>query len=445
MTAPLKNDRPAIDLTNTVTQTTASAPPGPVCSIERNRLEVDERAFATASMGLGEETIANRTRALGDHQSLELVCKSSMAAELVAKAEAKLKITRRDDGMYEVETFNAFGVGGGTAEVSGTVGVAAGSKFVVATPEAAADLAQAIASLEVVGSMAASPLFPAVLTADALTGASRSAITRLAHYRDNLTSVRCDLRGTVEGELGDHHQTKAFTGTRGEVKLEGQAAKELSIDLETGRVTTSVVLEGKAEAEGTLDLSPGGAIMKQVEARFGGKAEVKLLLRYEERVVITEELKARVKSGQLSPAALAREIASLPTSRVVVAEVELEGKVMAMGNASAKAKLRVEIPVEPGKLLDRALAGDPEGLMQPLLDAQWEVEGEVGLGVELKVGAKRAGFGASVEGSATQWTGGTRHLGSLRECLDQAARHFADAAAMHASVDQQRAFANMMG
>ncbi|MBL8921861.1 MAG: hypothetical protein JNJ54_23590 [Myxococcaceae bacterium] len=447
MTAPINNaDRPTIDFSNAshsnATAHTRAA--GPVCTAESNRLEMDERNFATASLGLGEETIANRTRALGDHQSLELVCKTSMTAEIAAKAEAKLKISKRDDGKYEVETFNAFGVGGGLTEAKGTVGVAAGSKFVVATPEAAADLAQAIASLEVVASTVASPLAPIALVADAYTGTSVSALTRLAHYRGNLTSVRCDVRGAVEGELA-HEKTKSFSGTRSEAKLEGQVAKELTIDLERGRATTSVVLEGKAEAEGTLDLSAGGAIMEHVQKRFGGKAEAKVTLRYEERVDVPEALKARVKSGQLSSAQLARELATLPTSRVVVAEVEVEGKVMAMGNATAKAKLAVEIPVEPGKVLDRALAGNLEGLMQPLLDARWEVEGEVGLGVELKVGVEGEGVGASIEGSATHWTGGKRHLGSLRECLEQAAHHFEDAASMHASVDQQRAFANMLG
>lgn len=424
------------------TATTTSAPPapapGPVCTAESNRVEQAERSFATASSGLGEESIRDRTHALKPHQSLEVTCKSSGVAEIALKGEARLKITHREDGQYEVEIFNAFGIGAGVKSANATAGVAAGTKFVVATPEAAADLTQAIASLTVVGAARTTSLGPFVALGDCVTGTSADALERLGHYAKNLASVQGDLRIAAEGELGGHDPVKGFTGTKTEAKAEGVASKELKVDLENRQVTTSSVLEGKAEAEGTLDLTPGGAIAGQFNSRFGGKAEVKVVLRYEERVALPTALEAKVRAGTMGPLELAKAVATLPMTRVLVAEVEVEGKVMAMGNGSAKAKLKTEIPIEPGKILDRALAGHQDALVRPLLDAKWEVEGEVGLGVEMKLGVEGKAFGASVEGSATQWTGGQKHLGSFSECVDAAVQHFQDATSMPALLASQK-------
>lgn len=412
--------------------------PGPTCSVARNQLEVNERTFATAEHSLGEAALAGFARNLGPYQSVELGGKASGALELAAKGEAKLRIACRSDGQYEVEAFASFGAGVGVDKGKAFVGVAAGTKFVVATPEAAADLAQAIAALEVVGTAVAGANInlPFVLAVDAATGTSKDAMRRIAHYAPNLAALRCDLRGNLEVEFKRGPEA-GRDGFGVDIKGSMVGAGELAVDLEKSRVTTSAVFENKGDATGTLDLSSGGDVMKQFGSRFGGKIEGKVVLRYEERRTLPAELKAKVASGELRGAALALAVGALPITRVVVAEVEAEAKGLIMGNASAKAKLTAEIPVVPGKVLESALKGDVEGLMQPLLDTKWTMKGEVGLGLEMKL----AGGGFSVEGSAMHWTSKGAQVGTFRECAEKALKHFQESAELDASLAQQRALA----
>lgn len=418
-----------------------AAPGRAVCTIESNKVEAAERTYATASLGVGEELLSGPLAKLGFNQSLEVACKASAAADgLAAKGEGKLKVSRRDDGKYEVELYDAFGVGGGDERGKALVGVAAGTKFVVNTPEAAADLVEAIGALGAVAVGTTSTFMPFVAAADALTGTSRDALERLAHYRKNISEVKCELRGTAEAEVGAHDPAAAWTGTKLEAKVEGLAAKELTIDLESGSACFSSRLEGKGEVEGSLDLGPGGAIAKQFEGRFGGKAEAKVSLRLEERCVLPAALKASLARGELGPAETAKALANLPITRVIVAEVEVEAKAMTLINNTVRGKVTAEIPFEPGKVLDAALAGNLEGLAQPLLDAEWEFEGELGaVGFEGKLGTGVA----SVEASATQWTKKKHEAGSLRHCIEAAAQQFDDANAIHASLAHQRLSAGL--
>ncbi len=421
---------------------TAEATPGrAVCTIESNKVEAAERSYARASLGVGEELLTLPVAKLGFNQSLEVVCKASAAADgFAAKGEGKLSVSRRDDGKYEVEVFDSFGVGGGDERRKAMIGVAAGTKFVLNTPEAVADLVQAIGALGAVAVGTTSTFMPFVAVADAVTGTSRDALERLGHYRKNISEVKCDLRGMLEAGVGAHDPAAAWTGTKREAKVEGLAARELTIDLDAGSACLSTRFDGKGEIEGSLDLGPGGAIAKQFEGRFGGKAEAKVSFRLEERCVLPAELKARLARGELGPEEAAKALARLPITRVVVAEVEVETKAMTLINNSVRAKVTAEIPLEPGKSLDALLSGSLGGLAKPLLDAEWAFEGELGvLGFEGKLGTSFA----SVEASATQWTKGKRVAGSLRDCIEAAASQLEDANSIQASLTHQRLSAGL--
>ena len=395
---------------------------GPVCTVESNRLEHNERDYAGRSSGVGQDLIKSGAQSLGEHQSMEVICKANVAVDgLAAKAEGKLKITRRDDGKYEVEVMNAFGVGVGDEHAKATVGVGAGTRYVVSTPEAAADIAQAIASLEVVAATSGSGVGPFVMAADAFTGTSRSAMERLSHYSDNLASVKCDLRGTVEVEPFAQQGPKKYSGAHLEAKAEGQGATELEVNLEKGEVCFIKRLDGKFEGEASIDLSPLGTIAEQVQNRFGGKGEARVGVRIESRCQIPPELKARVASGELSGTELAKTLAKLPMHQVVVAEVELEGRGAGLGTGAVRGKMTAEYALD-----DKA----PADIARALLDTKWEFEAEAGLGGEAKVGGGGVGF----EGSLMTWSATKHEVGSLRDLIDRAAGHFTEQHDMNATL-----------
>lgn len=418
-----------ISSSNASLDTTVTEGPGPsvmpraapVCTVETNRLEQSEREYAGRSSGLGQDPIKAGVESLCEHQSIEVNCKANVAIEGVAgKSEGKVKITHRDDGKYEVEVMSAFGVGIGEEHAKALVGVGAGTSYVVSTPEAAADIAQAITSLEVVSVTSTSGLGPLVMAADAFTGTSRSAMERLSHYSDNLASVKCDVRASIEAGAAPKSP-----GVHLEGKAEAQRSTEIEVNLEKGEACFIKRLEGKLEGEVSLDLSPVRALATQLQNRFGAKGELKVSGRIESRCHIPAEIKARISSGELSGLELAKTLSKLPVQQILVVEAELESKGAALGSGGLRGKLSGELALD-----DKA----PADIGKALLDAKWAFEGEAGLGAE----ARFDGGAVSVEGSLMKWSATRHEVGSFREVVDRALHHFEEHETMHASIAQAR-------
>lgn len=407
---------------------------GPVCSIEQNRVEQAERQYATSTMSPFESTISEAASHLGPHQSFEVSCKALVTAELAGKVEGKISIERRDDGKFEVEAFAGGQVGAGVPNgARGMAGVAGGTKFVVETPEAAADLAQAIATTGVVAYAATTPgLWPLAFPLDKITGTSAHATERLDHYRANLVEVSGEGRASGGFSFNLH----PAPGLHGHAGAEFQNAAAVKVDLERGELTAAYKVDVGGELKASLDLGKS-ALGKSAAMLFEGEIEGKMQGRIEARKHVPPAMAEKLKRGDLSPAEASDALKNAKTQWVFVAEVEVEKSLTGLGaNGVGKAKVTTEIPLSGDALAKQILSGDQAALLRPLIDAEWEVEAEIGAGG--RVGAKSGNELVAAEASALFFTKAKSSKGSLAHCLHHADGQMNDHVTMQQSIDAQR-------
>lgn len=405
--------------------------PGPTSNAERNRIELAERAYATSHLSPMESQIAERASHLGPHQSIELTCKGLLSASLASKVEGKISIERRDDGAFEVTTFGAAAMGIGSEHFKAMPGVAAGTKFVVQTPEAAADLAQAIATSGGIATAKEMPGFPWARAIDSVTGAGAHAADRIDHYRGNVTEMKGEARAIVSG----HFELGKGSGLHAHAGVEGMAAAGVKVDFEKGELTASARLDVSAEARGYLDFGHSAAAKSFGQMTFDVELEGKDSWRLEARKHLTPALSEKLKRGELSPEEAAKALANAKTEWVVVAEVEVEKSITGMtANGIGKAKLTTEIPIAGEEIAKRLAAGDLSAIAKPIVDAEWEVEGELGVGDRLSVQAEIAG----AELSAMTWVKARSAKGSLAHCLEHANHELNDQVALQKQLDHAR-------
>lgn len=405
---------------------------GPVSSVEQNRIEQAERQYATSTMSPFESTISDAASRLGPHQSFEVSCKALVTAKLAGKVEGKISIERRDDGKYEVEAFAGGQVGVGVPDKArGMVGVAGGTKFVVETPEAAADLAQAIATAGVVAYAATTPGFwPVAFPLDKISGTSAHAAERLDHYRANLVEVKGEGRASGGVSLNLH----PAPGMHGHASAELQNAAEVRVDFERGELTAAFKVDIGAEAKAGLGLGKS-ALARSASTLFEGEIEGKFQGRLEARKHLPPAIAEKLKRGELSPSEANEALKGARTEWVFVAEAEIEKSLTGMAaNGVGKAKVTAEVPISGEALAKQILAGDQAALLRPLIDAEWEVEGEIGVGG--RVGG--AADGVTGEASALFFTKAKSSKGSLAHCLKHANAEMDDHVKMQQSIDAQR-------
>lgn len=405
--------------------------PGPTSNAERNRIETAERSYATSHLSPMEATIAERASHLGPHESIELTCKGLLSAELASKVEGKISIERRDDGAFEVTTFGAAAMGIGNEHFKAMPGVAAGTKFVVQTPEAAADLAQAIATSGGVETAKAMPGFPWARAVDAATGASAHANERIDHYRANVT----EMKGEARAILSAHFELPTSSGLHAHAGVEGMGAGGVKVDFEKGELTASARLDISAEARAYLNFGHGTAAKSLGQMTFDAEVEGKDSWRLEARKQLSPQLTEKLKRGELSPADAAKALSNAKTEWVVVAEVEVEKSITGMTvNGIGRAKLTTEIPIAGEEIARRVAAGDLSAIAKPIVDAEWEVEGEMGVGDRLSVQAEIV----AGEVSAMTWVKAKSAKGSLAHCLAHADHELNDQVAMQKQLDSAR-------
>ncbi len=405
--------------------------PGPTSNADRNRIETAERAYATAHLSPMEAQIAERASHLGPHQSIEFTCKGLLGAGLASKVEGKIAIERRDDGAFEVTTVGAAAMGIGNSHLKAMPGIAAGTKFVVQTPEAAADLAQAIATSGGVAAAKGMPGFPWARAIDAVTGASEHAAERIDHYRANVT----EMKGEARAMLSAHFEPIKSTGLHAHAGVEGMAAGSVKVDFEKGELTTSARLDVSAEARAYLNFGHGTVAKSFGQMTFDLEAEGKDSWRIEARKHLPPQLAEKLKRSELSPEEAAQALSNAKTEWVVVAEVEVEKSITGMtANGIGKAKITTEIPIDGEAIAKRLAAGDLTALAKPLIDAEWEVEGELGVGDRLSLQAEIAGG----EVSAMTWVKAKSAKGSLAHCVEHADHELNEQVGLQKQLEQAR-------
>lgn len=404
---------------------------GPVCSVEQNRIEQAERHYATSTMSPFESTISNAASRLGPHQSFEVSCKALVSAEVAAKVEGKISIERRDDGKYEVAAFAGGQVGGGDAHSRAMAGVAGGTKFVVDTPEAAADIAQAIATVGGVASAVTSPaLFPWAILADKATGASAHALARLDHYRANLVEVKGDARATAALSV----ELPKTPGVHGHAAAELQGAGGVKIDFERGEISAAFRVDVSGEVKAGLGLGHGALASSASMMAFEGELEGKFQGRLEARKHVPPAMAEKLKRGEMTSSEAWEAMKNAKTEWVFVGEAEAEKSLTGMtANGVGKLKVTTEIPISGEALAKQILSGDQAALLRPLIDAEWEVEAEIGWGG--RVGGATDGFLA--EATATVFTKAKSEKGSLAHCLEHGDRQIAEHVQMKKSLEAQ--------
>jgi hypothetical protein len=402
--------------------------------VEKNRIERAERDYALATLSPGEAAMGAATKALRPHQSVEFSCKLGVDAGVALKGEGKIKIEKRDDGMYEVSVSAnaAIGLGGGMA------GVAAGTRFVVATPEAAADVAQAVATIGVTTAAYGTGLAPVVSFADTVSGASAHALERLKHYSRNCSALEVDAR-ILKG-VGHIGGTKHDLG---KVELEGLGARSVRVNIETGEVVTGRRLEITGEALASMKLGSGAAGSIGGQLGLSGDAEVKVSLAFEERRKIPPDLLERLKRGEVSASEVAIAAHQGPVTYALVGKVEGE---FAIGTAAAgvgRFEAKRELSLDSNALFDQLAKRDIAGLLSKVVDGAWDAECELGRG-------SRPQLNVASEDTTTNYSVGARmsalvltkhHLGSgtLNEVADRAKRTANDSEQSLAFVNAQRA------
>jgi hypothetical protein len=394
--------------------------------LEKNRIERAERDYALATLSPGEAAMGAAAKALGPHQSVEFSCKLGVdAGGVEAKGEGKIKIEKRDDGRYEVSVSGAVAAGAKHA----LAGVAAGTRFVVETPEAAADIAQAVATLGVAtAAKASSPVFD---LADRATGTSAHAFERLTHYGKNLTSVEVDARALVGAKL--------VSGTFGKAEVEGLAARGARINLETGEFVTTRRLEGTLEGSAFTQLgnTPAGKVLGQIG--LNGSGELKASVTVEERRTVPPQVLEQFKRGEISALDVAKAVASAPGEYALVGKVE--GEVVG-GNLAAgagKFEAKAELKIKDSELLGHLAKGDLSGLASRIANAPWEAEYESGKGSRVLVDTEVV----SVKAGATVMT--KHHLGSgkLGDLFGKAKGELEEGQRQTRFIDTQRALASL--
>lgn len=389
---------------------------------------------ATGGDHLGEATIREQLSDLDEHESYELSLKAAGGVEgFAAKAEGKLKVSRRHDGQFEVEVSNTLGGGAGAdAHHKATLNLGGGARYVAPTAAAAADLVQALMVGEALGAAALSGPGSAQLAAmvDLTTGVGREAAGRVLAHTNELAEVRAALGGSADATA---HGLPANGGLKTEGKFEASAGAQGKYDFETGIFTISVGGEVKLEGEGSLNLETKGfgalgATIQQFESRFGGKVEGKLCPRFEQRIAIPLEMRQKLASGALDVADLAIAAAKLPWERVLVVDIELEARGNAGGTGALKGKLTAELPLARG-----------QNPLDQLMNTKWQLEGEKGHGLEMKLSAQVVGG----EASAMKWTKGETKQVSLREGLEDFARDIESESQLMCSLEQRRSVANL--
>lgn len=405
--------------------------PGPTSNAERHRIETAERAYATAHLSPMEAQIAERASHLGPHQSMELTCKGLLSAQLASKVEGKISIERRDDGAFEVTTFGAAAMGVGNEHFKAMPGVAAGTKFVVQTPEAAADLAQAIATSGGIATANAMPGFPWARVIDGVTGAKAHAAERIDHYRANVV----EMKGEARAILSAHFEAHGNAGLHAHAGVEGMGAGGVKVDFEKGELTASARLDVSAEARAYLNFGHGTMAKSLGQMTFDIEAEGKDSWRLEARKQLPPQLAEKLKRGDLSADDAAQALSKAKTEWVLVGEIEVEKSITGMTlNGVGKAKLTTEIPLDGEAIAKRLAAGDVKAIAKPLVDAEWEVEGELGVGDRLSVQAQIV----AGEMSAMTWVKARSAKGSLTHCLEHADHELNDQVALQKQLDQAR-------
>lgn len=385
------------------------------CTQKQFDTQRNEVSYAKQNEGcLGRGTVEAGIKALHPHQSYEVALKAGgTVGGGAVKGDAKLSVTRRDDGKFEVSVANSTvaGIDFKDAKLMGGLGAAA--KYVAHTPEAAADIAQALATVEL--SYAASVGVP--LGGPLMMLGASDAMRRLEHYQANMSEVKVDARSVAEVDF--HANTPGL-----DLALDAGGKVEgcVTINLEKGTVTLSGELEGKADGSAQLDFGKG-PIAKQVGHHFGGKAELKLTARVESRFQIPTEIQGRIRRGELGGIELVKTLQTMGqgAKQTVVIEAELEGKLSPMIATMGRAKLTAEVPLSAN-------------VAEALLTTEWKVEGEAGAGIDQKLKVGPLGF----EASALTWTGWHSKPATLGDALSAVKTEFSKQAALDASLENAR-------
>ncbi len=412
--------------------------PGPTSSIERNTIERAEQAAIGGSQynTLGRDTLTGIAKGLRYDQSVEFGCKAVVSKGFAAVTEGKIKIERRTDGRYEVSANANAQLGAGDAHRRATLGVGAGTKFVVESPEAAADIAHAMATLGVSATLNANiGVNFLTIPADTLTGTTKFAVERLHHYREKLVDARIDARGSALLSAGNHDKT-AGVNVHGGAETGG--AGEIRIDFEKGELIEAVKVS--IGAEGRANLNLGGTELAGTMSRntAGIEGETKTDLRLEKRRHVDPKLLERVKRGELDPKELLVAVGNAKAEWVLVGELEAEITGVGGVQATGKVKLEGELPLTDA-LANSALRGDLAGVGKALAHVHWKGSAEVGLGKELLADAK-AGY---VQGGVMTFKKLGETEGSIEECFAHAAKQFADEQKVKAQLEADRAVLNL--
>lgn len=402
---------------------------GPTSSVQRNNVEQIERAYAESNLSPGEASIAAAARGLRSHEAIEFNCKAVVSAEVAAQAEGKIKITRRDDGRFEVQAQGNAAAGLGSDQSQAMIGVGAGTAFVVSTAEGAADLAQAIATVGVTaGSKTNGATSFMTEAADLVSGTTKHALDRLAFYASHLKEMKADIRGVMVTSTSPEAAGLHVHGS-----IEGRGAGELKVDFERGVVSESIALNVTAEASASLGLGSSALAKSIGKASFDGKLEGKVDMRLEKRHHVSPELLEKVKRGELSPNQLLETVARMKPEYVVMSANEFEAALTGGITGMGKFKIEAEAPIDP-KLVTAIAAGDLSGAVAVLKGVEWkgELEGAVGGRVAVEAGL------ASGELSMMRQTELHHFHGSLGDCLERGLQRLADGASMVRELEARR-------
>jgi hypothetical protein len=400
---------------------------GGVCSIEQNQVEKAERRYALSTMSPLESTISRAISRLLPGQSFEVNCKALVSAELASTIEGSISIERRRDGRYQVETSAGGQIGAGASLARAMVGVAGGTTFVVETPEAAADLAQAIATLGVVA-LLRSTLFPWAPLADAVTRTSAHAIERLDRYRSNLTRVKVEARASA-GFSKSLHSPELQAHANAEI----QSSAVVKVDFEREVISAAFRVAWSGELKAGLGhrlAATSSSVLSD------GELEGKMQARLEARKHLPPAMTQQLKRGNLSPSDAFEGLKDAKTEWVIVVEVETETTLkVPPGNGISRARFVTEIPVHGETMAKKILAGEsPAALLKPNAEVGWNVEVEIGIGLRTFVATDGLLAGAS----GLVFTKGKAAKGSLPACVEHARNETRDALKMQQWLEAQR-------
>lgn len=407
---------------------------GPTSSVERNTIEQLERRaiHGDGVKTLGRDALTGLTRKLDFDQSVEFGCKVAVSDGVAAQVEGKVSIERRHDGRYEVRADAAAQVGVGEQHGRAVAGVGGGTTFVVESPEAAADIAHAIATLGVsatVNSNIGVNFLSVPL--DTVTGTTKFAVERLQHYRENLVDARVDARGTGVLSEGTHGK-----GLNQHLSAGGGTAGELHVDFEKGELVESLKLGLEGEGRATLNLGHG--IVANTLSRTAGsvEGESKTDVRIEKRTHLDPALLERAKHGDVSPRELVAAMEHSHSEWVLTAEHETELTFTGGVQGTGKVKVSGELPVS-AEIAKKALEGG--GVAELLGGLTWKGGAEIGLGAEVAgdgdIGLFRGGVTTFKKLGETE--------GSLDEVFAHARAQLSNEQQLRTQLEAERAVLNL--